>query len=75
MVKQYEIYTQFSVEEAASYDPANDLILNGYELAPRAYRRKFRNCEKVSCRDPVSLPRDQGKLNTLICVELYYYSM
>ena len=27
------------------------------------------------CRDPVSLLRDQGQLNTLICVELCYYSM
>ena len=33
-------------------------------------------CEvKVHCRDPVSLRRDQEQLNTLICVELYYYSM
>ena len=63
------------MEQAASYDSANDLILNGYELAPKAHLQKLRNCEKVSCRDPVSLPRDQGKLNTLICVELYYYSM
>ena len=28
--------------------PFKDLILNGYELVPKAYRQQFRNCEKVS---------------------------
>ena len=30
---------------------------------------------QVLCRDPMSLLRDQGQLNTLISVELYYNSM
>ena len=36
------------MEQAASYETAKDLILNGYELVPKAYRQKFTNCEKVS---------------------------
>ena len=35
MVKQWEVYTQLSVEQAASYDTVKDLILNGYELVLR----------------------------------------
>ena len=31
---------------------------------------------KCRCRDPVYLLlRDQGQLNTLTCVQLYYYSL
>ena len=37
--KAKEIYTQLSVEQAASFNTVNDLILKGY-------RQNFRNCEK-----------------------------
>lgn len=46
--KAREIYTQLSVEQAASYDTVKEVIHKGYELIPEAYRQKFRNCEKLS---------------------------
>lgn len=60
--KAREIYTQLSVEQAASYDEVKDLILKGYELVPEAYRQKFRNYEKVSSQTYVEFARSKEQL-------------
>ena len=39
--KAREIFSQLSVELSANYDTVKELILNGYELVPEAYRQKF----------------------------------
>lgn len=57
-----EIYTQLSVEQAASYDTVNELIHKGYELVPEAYRQKFRNCEKLSNQTYVEFARSKEQL-------------
>ena len=60
--KAREIYTQLSVEQAASYDIVKDLILKDYKLVPEAYRQKFRNSEKVSCETYVEFARSKEQL-------------
>ena len=60
--KAREIYTQLSVEQAASYDTVKQLILKGYELVPEAYRQKFRNCEKLSNQTYVEFARSKEQL-------------
>ena len=60
--KAREIYTQLSVEQAASYDTVKELIHKGYELVPEAYRQKFRNCEKLSNQTYVECARSKEQL-------------
>ena len=60
--KAREIYTQLSVEQAASYDIVKDLILKDYKLVPEAYRQKFRNSKKVSCETYVEFARSKEQL-------------
>lgn len=60
--KAREIYTQLSVEQAASYDTVKDLSHKGYELVPEAYRQKFRNCEKLSNQTYVEFARSKEQL-------------
>ena len=60
--KAREIYTQLSVEQAASYDTVKELIHKGYELVPEAYRQKFRNCEKLSNQTYVEFARSKEQL-------------
>jgi hypothetical protein len=45
--KAREIFSQLSVDLSANYETVKELILNGYELVPEAYRQKFRNLEKT----------------------------
>ena len=50
-----EIYTQLTVERSSNYDTVKELILKAYELVPKAYRQKFRNCKKaevLGCNTP-----------------------
>ena len=51
-----------SVEQVASYDTVKDLILKGYELVPKAYWQKLRNCEKVSSQTYVEFVRSKEQL-------------
>ena len=60
--KAREIYTQLTVEQAVSYDTVKELIHNGYELVPEAYRQKFRNCEKLSNQTYVEFARSKEQL-------------
>ena len=60
--KAREIYTQLSVEQAASYDTVKELILKGYELVPEACREKFRSCEKLSNQTYVEFVRSKEQL-------------
>ena len=44
--KALKIYTQLTVEKSCIYDTVKELMLKAYELVPKAYRQKFRNCKK-----------------------------
>ena len=48
--KAREIYTQLGVEQSHHYETVKELILEGYELVPEAYRQKFRNVKTILTR-------------------------
>ena len=60
--KAREIYTQLGVEQSHHYETVKELILKGYELAPEAYRKKFRNCKKDSNQTHVEFARNKEQL-------------
>ena len=60
--KAREIYTQLGVEQSHHYETVKELILKGYELVPKAYRQKFRNCKKDSNQTHVEFARNKEQL-------------
>ena len=60
--KAREIYTQLGVEQSHHYETVKELILKGYELAPDAYRQKFRNCKKDSNQTHDEFARNKEQL-------------
>ena len=60
--KAGEIYTQLSLEQSSDYDKVKELILKAYELVPRAYRQKFRDCRKEPNQTHVEFARTKEQL-------------
>ena len=60
--KAREIYTQFSLEQSSDYDKVKERILKAYELVPKAYRQKFRNCRKENDQTHVEFARTKEQL-------------
>ena len=60
--KAREIYTQLTVEQSHDYDTVKEIILKGYELAPEAYRQKFRNSRKELTQTHVEFARTKEQL-------------
>ena len=48
--KTREINTQLSIEQSSNYDKVKEVILQGYEFVPEAYRQKFRDCRRNMTR-------------------------
>ena len=65
--KTREIHTQLGVEQSHHYETVKELILKGYELAPEAYRQKFRNCKKDSNQTHVEFARNKEQLFNRWC--------
>ena len=53
---------QLCIEQSHHYETVKELILNGYELVPEAYRQKFRNCKKDSNQTHVEFARNKEQL-------------
>ena len=66
--KAREIYSQLSIELSANYDTVKELILNGYELVPKAYRQKFRNFEKTDHKTYVQFAQVKEQLFDRWCL-------
>ena len=66
--KAREIYSQLSIELSANYDTVKELILNGYELVPEAYRQKFRNFEKTDHKTYVQFAQVKEQLFDRWCL-------
>ena len=66
--KAREIYSQLSIELSANYDTVKELILNGYELVPEAYRQKFRNFEKTDHKTYVQFAQVKEQLFDRLCL-------
>ena len=60
--KAREIYTRLSLEQSSDYDKVKELILKAYELAPEAYRQKFRDCRKEHDQTHVEFARTKELL-------------
>ena len=66
--KAREIYSQLSIELSANYDTVKELILNGYELVPEAYRQKPRNLEKADHKTYVQFAQVKEQLFDRWCI-------
>ena len=62
IAKAREIYTHLTAEQSSSYDTVKELILKAYELVPKAYRQKFRNCKNENEQTHVEFARTKEQL-------------
>ena len=60
--KAREIYTLLSLEQSSNYEKVKKLILNAYELVPKAYMQKLRDCRKEHDRTHVEFARTKEHL-------------
>ena len=60
--KAREIFAQLSVEQSQKYEYVKDVVLRGYQLSPKAYRQKFRNCQRDISQTFVEFARVKEQL-------------
>ncbi len=60
--KAWEIFVQLSVEQASDYNLIKEVILQGYELAPKVYHQKFRMYSKTDKQTFVAFAREKEQL-------------
>ena len=68
--KAREIYAALSLDQSSEYDTVKTAILNAYELAPEAYRQKFRGSTKGDTQTYVEFAREKERLFDRWCASM-----
>ena len=60
-------YSALPMEKSAQYEEVHWAILKAYELVPKAYCQKFRNCKKQNSQTYVKFSREKEALFDCWC--------